>query len=189
MADAGWTAEPGRLWARCWDRLAEGAADGHAPARVVALASTGRDGGPRARMVVLRRADRARAVLDVHCDTASAKVAELQADARAAILLWLAADSLQIRLHVRVTVLTGAAVDAIWAAVPATARVNYGGIPLPGDPLDGPASDPAGAPDPARFAVLRCQVTAADLLHLGRDRHRRAAFARNDRFAGQWIAP
>ena len=62
-----------------WQAIAEGQSDPAAPARLAVLATP----GPAARLVVLRRADRARACLEVHTDAASAKAAELSADPRA----------------------------------------------------------------------------------------------------------
>ncbi|MEM9098276.1 MAG: pyridoxamine 5'-phosphate oxidase, partial [Pseudomonadota bacterium] len=60
--------------------------------------------------------------------------------------------------------------------------------PEPGQPIDQPEEFSAN-PDPNRFAILTCQIAEIETLHLGQDRHRRAAFSATDGWAGQWLAP
>jgi hypothetical protein len=166
-----------------WHRLSRGVADRRAPARHPVLATVGQ--GAEARVVVLRGADRATGILRLHTDLASAKVSELRAEPRATLLIWEEAARLQIRLRVRVEVLTGPDVAADWARVPHPARGVYGASPAPGAPLANP-HDASPGPDPARFAVLACHVHQIETLHLGKDLHRRARFADGQ---GVWLAP
>ena len=169
-----------------WARIEAGVADASAPARTPALATLG-EGGPEIRTLVLRAADRGAGTLDLHADAASAKVAQLRADPRAALHVWDAGASLQLRLRARVEVLTGEGADAAWARVPEAARANYGGAPAPGQPLARPeALEPRA--ERARFAVLRCRAKEVEALLLA-DPHRRAVYARADGFAGGWVAP
>ena len=175
------------LWTGLWDCLADGVARRDAPARHVTFATVGLDGGPGARTVVLRGADRGDSVVEVHTDLFSAKVAELRRDARAAILIWDGDRQLQMRLSVTVTILSGDAVAAIWARVPDPSRQAYGVTPPPGTPIpDALAYDKRA--DGATFAVLRCAIDRVDLVHLGAA-HRRARFDRADGWAGQWCVP
>ena len=175
------------IHARLWANLLAGVRDRNAPARHVVLATLGPDGWPEARTVVLRGADRAAALLEVHTDLHSGKVASLAALPRAALHVWDAAEQLQIRVQARVTVHSGAEVAAAWAKVPDPSRQSYGVTPPPGQPI-AEALAYEKVPDPATFAILRCQAEAIDAVHLG-ERHRRARFERGDGWAGQWLSP
>ena len=175
------------LWTGLWDCLAEGVARRDAPARHVVLATVGLDRGPEARTVVLRGVDAGAGVIEIHTDLHSAKVAELRGDGRAAVVVWDAGRSLQVRLSVAVTVLEGDAVVGVWARVPDPSRQSYGVVPAPRTPIAG-ALDYEKRADGATFSVLRCVVVQADLVHLG-EVHRRALFQRPDGWVGQWVVP
>lgn len=183
-----WFATREGLLERAWRELARGAEDGDAAARLPVLATVGADGGARARTLALRRADRAAGGVDLYTDAATSKIAELRANPLAALHLWLPDIVLQIRLQGRVTILTGDAVGADWAEVPAFSRGNYGVVPAPGTPI-AEAGGFDRQPDRARFAVLRMAIDSIDLVHLGEPHHRRTRYARADGFAGQWLAP
>lgn len=171
-----------RLRARTWEMLAE--AD-H-PFRTACLATAGLGGGAEARMVVLRGADAAAARLEIHTDRASRKAAEIEADPRATLLFWAPGDALQVRARCRIAPVTGPAAAATWKVVPDPARRNYGGQPPPSTQM-ARAEDYAETVEPDRFALLSAEVSALDVLHLGRT-HRRALFdaARPE---GTWLAP
>lgn len=168
-----------------WQRLSRGVADRRAAARHPVLATVGPEGGAEARMLVLRGASRSRARLELHTDRASGKVAALEAEPRAALLVWDGSARLQIRLRVHVTVRPGAPGE--WARLPEGARQAYGGTP-PGTPLDAP-EEAEMVPDPARFAVLTAQVLEIEALRLDPPHHRRARFRADEGWTGQWIAP
>ncbi len=180
------TTLPG-LHAKMWDCLSEGIAARNAPARQVTLSTVGPDGWPESRMVVLRAADPVAAALDIHTDLHSAKITSLRHSPRAAVHIWDEARKLQLRLTCTVTILSGPQVDSIWASVPDPSRQSYGITPAPGTPI-ATALGYTKHPDPATFAVLRCRIETADLVHLGDD-HRRALFRRDDGWQGQWVAP
>lgn len=167
-----------------WSRLEAGVSDASAPARNLSLATIGPE-GPEIRTLVLRAADRRARTLDLHADAASAKVAQLRADPRAALHLWDAPASLQVRLRGRAAVLDGAEADTLWAHVPEGARWNYGGAPEPGASIPEPAAYAPGASQ-ERFAVLRVSVDALEALVLG-EPHLRAVFRADD--AGAWTVP
>lgn len=175
---------PEALRRAAWDLMARGVADKHSPARHPTLATIGPD-GPRQRTVVLRgwQGDTA----EMHTDAASAKTAELRADPRAALHVWHSRHALQVRLSGRVEIVQSD--PDRWARVPGTARAVYGGHPEPGVPLATPdAFTPA--PSLERFAALRLRVCRVDVVHLGRDLHRRVIFARTETgWQGGWVAP
>ena len=182
-----WATELDSLWAEVWTRLSRGVRDRRAPARHPTFATVSPDGWPEARTVVLRGADPVNAMLEVHTDLRSAKVAALRVNPRAALHVWDAAAQLQTRVEAQVTLLTGADVAEIWARVPDPSRQSYGTTPAPGQPIAA-SLDYDKTPDQATFAVLRCQVEAVDAVHLG-PRHRRARFERQNSFSGQWLSP
>lgn len=170
-----------------WQQLERGATDRAAPARHPVLATAGR-AGAEARMVVLRTARREAGLVELYADRRSAKVGELAAEPRASLLVWDPAERLQIRLRARFEVLAGAAVAALWDALPGAARALYGGRPAPGMPIQDPGDHVA---DPAAhaFCVLRgalCEIETLQLATLG---HRRALFRAADGWTGRWCAP
>ena len=182
--------DPGDLsafLAEAWQHLRRGAADAKSPARYPVFATVSPTGVPEARTVALRRADAGAALLEVHTDIETPKVAALRANPVAALHVWLPRARLQIRVTARVEILTGADVEQAWAQVPPASRVSYGTEPLPGQPI---ASVHAyeKPPNKDRFAVLRCHASEIDLVHLDTV-HRRAGYARSDDWHGRWLAP
>ena len=182
-----WASRLETLYAQVWTCLIRGVHDRRAPARHPVLATVSEQGMPRARTVVLRRADRAAGSLDIHTDIHSAKVAELRKMPFAALHVWDGAAHLQLRLEAEVAILAGPEVIDIWARVPEPSRLSYGSEPAPGQPIAS-ALAYVKSPDPASFAVLRLSVDAVDVVHLG-ESHRRARFERQDEWHGQWLAP
>ena len=175
------------LRSRAWEGLSAGAGDAGHPLHTCALATTGPGGAAEARMVVLRRAVRDKALLEIHTDRASRKVADLSARPLATLLFWWPDMALQIRARVRVRIVTGAEIDPVWKALSASARRNYGGRPPPSTPMAG-SGDYSETAERDRFALLRGHVETLDLLHLG-SAHRRAVYDRRDGFTGGWLAP
>ncbi|MFW5655279.1 MAG: pyridoxamine 5'-phosphate oxidase family protein, partial [Roseicyclus sp.] len=136
--------------------------------------------GPEARTLVLRAVDRAAARLTFHTDMASPKVAQIRADPRVALHVWIPKDRLQIRIRARATVQPGD--PAIFAGLPAEARRNYGGA-VPG----GVPDERQGGGDVVRFACILLEATRIDALLLD-DPHRRAIFEAPD-WHGRRVAP
>ena len=170
------------LWADAWSLLETD------HGRLISLASSGLDGAPECRSVMLRQGERAKKRLIIHTDISSTKIAEFRADPRASLLLWDDPMQIQIRARGTVSIRSGPEVAAVWNAVPDGSRASYGVTPAPGTPI--PASDAYHrAPDPAKFAVLTLEMTALDVVHLAEDFHRRALYERNRDWAGHWLAP
>lgn len=162
-----------------WDRLAQRGS--------MALASQGPAGWPEVRTVMLRDLCRETGQLAVHTDSRSSKITGLRKTPQATLMLWDEALQLQIRAKVVVAIQTGPEVNAIWNRVPDTSRQAYGTDPAPGTPIDDALSYTKPG-DRSAFAVLNCRVVALDVLRLGEE-HRRAAYSRDDDWAGQWLAP
>lgn len=177
--------------AGAWALLARAAAEPRHPARVVQLATRGADGAPRLRSVILRGADAAARNVRFHTDRRSAKVAEIAADPRVALLAWDPRSRVQLRLAGRAEVITdGPEWEAAWESVPATARRDYAAPLPPGIPLAAPAPT-KGALDPAaQFALVILAVEALDWLSLERHGHRRARFILSGEPAhATWLVP
>lgn len=175
------------LWTTAWQRLRRGAADRKSPLRFLSFATVSPDGLPEVRTVALRRADGEAAVIEVHTDTETPKIAALRRIPRAEILGWDPRARMQFRLAADVRIETGARVADAWASVPPAARVSYGTDPVPGTPIDHVYAYEK-PPVMDRFAVLHCTVDHLDVVHLD-TQHRRARFERADGWAGTWLAP
>lgn len=170
------------LWAKAWALFK----DDSVP-RFIALATVGAD-GPANRLVVLRDADAGEARLVIYTDAASVKVGELARDPRAALAYWRQADSLQVRLEGEMEITTGDSLRAEWEALSEAQRGNYGVMPPPGSRIASP-HDYTRAPDFDKFARLDFSAETVDIVHLGRDFHRRVLYSRGTGWAGQWRAP
>lgn len=173
-----------------WRELIAAAANRRDPAHFPVLATAGRAGGARARMIGLRNVDPGRRQLTAYSDLAAAKIAELGVDPDATLLFWDAERQQQLRMHVSVISMDSENTQEVWNNLPEPARAHYGRMPAPGTVISTPeAWEPA--PDPASFAMLVCQVREIDVLRLDPDirRHRRARFAASDGWRGAWLVP
>ena len=177
-----WFCDHDTLWGFAWTQINE-----RQDTRLWAMATVTENGVPSVRTVVARAADLERHAVQFHTDLGSAKVQDLGHNASVSLMCWLPTFNLQIRLQAHVSVLTGAAVSGVWADVPDPSRKSYGTRPVPGTRVAS-ALDYEKPADPNGFAVLDCTVNMVDLLHLGTD-HRRAVYARNSDWIGQWVAP
>ena len=164
---------------RVWSRLSRGVADRKHPARHPTLATIGQD-GPELRTLVLRGVDREASMLELHTDMASPKVAQIVAEPRVALHVWIPRDRLQIRLKGQAIVERGD--PALFARLPAAARANYGGA-VPGSPPGQQTKEG----DPARFGAIRLTVHEIDALVLA-EPHIRAIYTAPD-WAGRWVTP
>jgi len=162
-----------------WSRLSHGVGDRTHPARHPTLATIGPK-GPELRTLILRHVDRDAGVLELNTDMASPKVAQIGADPRVALHVWVPSDQLQIRMGAMAVVTQGD--PELFARLPPQVRANYGGA--------APGAEPGPAPadgDPARFAAIRLTLHRIDALVLHEPR-RRAVFTAPD-WRGRRVAP
>lgn len=178
MTEAGLT----DLWTQAWQHLGRGVADRKHPARHPTLTTMGPDGVEQ-RTIVLRKLRVAHAQLEFHTDALSPKCAQIAADPRVAVHVWLPGPKLQLRMRGEARLEPGD--PAVFASLPPQAAVNYGG-PVPGTPLTGPKQAQEG--EVARFTRILCDLTVMDILHLG-DPQTRAEYRAEDGWRGRWIAP
>jgi pyridoxamine 5'-phosphate oxidase len=179
--------------------LSRAVADRRSPMHVLALGTTGLDGRPRLRSVVLRAFDPAQRTLRFHTDLRSAKVAELRRDPRLALLAYDPGHRVQIRIESAAMLHHADAVAAAaWAASQPMSRQCYGTQPGPGTPIaDGdafqlPLSEPEFEAGQAQFVAVVCPITTLDWLHLAHSGHRRAHFDWSRGAggpAGRWLVP
>lgn len=173
-------------------RLAHGATDRNSAFHVISLGTLGLDGRPRLRSVVLRDCRLDEAALRFHTDARSSKVAELNAEPRAAILAYDAVGKLQIRLEGQVLLHREDDVcRSIWQAMSAAARRTYRGVAVPGEPASGDALDEmTDEAEAARhFTVCLFRIERADVLHLRAAGHRRASgtFDAHGMLTAAWV--
>ncbi len=182
---------------RAFALLAAGAASRHEPFHTPTLASTGLDGRPRLRTVVLRHVDMVLRTLRFHTDRRSDKAAELAADPRFALHGYDAPAKVQIRVEGRVTLhATDALADAAWNASRAMSRVCYGSQPGPGVEIAQagafalPHDDEAIEAGRRHFVAVVCAVERLEWLDLALAGHRRALFDwRAGAVQARWLVP
>ena len=134
--------------------------------RLAALATVADDGGADARTVVLRDVDAAARRLVFFTEAGSTKVRQLAQQPRGTLLFWSASLSWQLRVTVRLSVLTdGAAIAARWSKIAGTAAER----------------DYLAADGSVQFAVVTAQALCLDWLALSADgMHRSARFDSGD---------
>lgn len=174
-----------RLLDTVWAQIEQGVTDRNHPCRYPTLATMGTE-GPEARTLVLRQADRANGRIDLFTDGAAPKAAQIIADARVALHVWLPKPRLQIRMRAQATLAPGD--PDLFAQLPKEAQENYFGA-VPGSELGDHGAPVADSP---RFMMISCQVNGFDILDLNTP-HRRARYVRTSatdpEWRGQWIAP
>lgn len=159
------------------------------PFTLASLATVTPDGAPRARSVILRAWDPDRDVLGLATDDRSAKVREIRADPRVALVVWDDDAQVQVRLEGRASVLHDPAERRRrWDALGPGTRHGYATVAVPGTVVDGdgvPAQDDDDEAWFARFAWVEVAVDRVDRLDLSTDPHDRVLAERD---AGGWRA-
>ncbi len=174
-----------------WNMLRQGVASSSSPARYAALATVDPSGTPQVRTVALRRTDEEARILEMHTDLRTAKVAELENRPRASVMVWHLEPRLQFRGSGRVDILSGPKVTQRWQSVPDAARAAYGHVPAPGAPLHS-GGDFRIVPEANNFAALVLHLDQIDLVSLDApddSGHRRAVYAAEQGWRGQWVSP
>lgn len=149
--------------------------------RTPTFATTGPDGHPEARVVVLRQASLRERQLEVHTDEASMKVASLRSNSSIAFCFWDHKRRLQLRLSGTAVLQSGGDAATTWNDLGQSAQRIYRVSPPPGTQIEQPANfhfDGAG-----RFVRILCVINRLDVLELGRPSHRRMRGEFKD---GQW---
>ena len=182
--------------AQAWALLARGVADRRSPFHAPTLATVGLDGRPRARVVILRACDAARAMLRFNTDRRTAKFAELAANPLVALTGYDAGAKIQIRIEGRASLhVDDIVADAAWAAARPFSRICYGTAPAPGTLLETagdfalPSGDDEIAAGRENFSAVVIEVEALEWLFLAHAGHRRARFEGMSAEGGVWLTP
>jgi pyridoxamine 5'-phosphate oxidase len=176
-----------------WAALMTAARPSRTPFTVLQLATSGIDGAPKVRTVILRGAEAERGAVSFFTDIRSTKIEEIHHQPRVSLLGYDADAGLQIRLEGKATIDTdGPEKAAAWASCRSHTRGLFQ-HPLPsGTPIAVPAeAPPADDVDGERhFAVIVVSIIRIDWLDSSRPLHLRAVFQRDGcNWRGGWVAP
>lgn len=173
--------------------LKEGAERPNAPFHTPTLATTGPDGGPRLRTVVLRAWDRTNRRLEIHTDTRSGKHSELLQAPVAALHGWDPAARIQLRIRGTVRLHVADAVcRTAWDRLRPASRATYAVMPGPGTLINHPQNtaqtdESAGFPV---FCVIHLTCHELEWLHLEQGSYARARFCwDNGTLTPMWLVP
>lgn len=185
---------------QAWALLVRGSVDRRSPFHTPVVATTGADGAPAARTVVLRSADPEHWTLAFHTDARSRKFAELEREARVSLVGYDPGSKVQLRCQGTATRHSGEANAAVaWGRSRDQSKACYRQAAAPGTPLGdpraiGPPLDDEAA-DPAagfqNFVQVVVAVREIEWLYLAHAGHRRARFTRlpDGSVDRCWLAP
>ncbi|WP_321878350.1 pyridoxamine 5'-phosphate oxidase family protein [Paraburkholderia bannensis] len=187
------------VFSELWTCLANGTLAGHQPFKVMQAATTGLDGAPSVRSVVLRRVSEAENLITFHTDLRSEKIAELRRQSRIALAGVDATRNLQIRVSGDTNIVDDGPVRReAWDTSRLQSLIVYRTLLAPGTPIDEPrdAFDDPQKPHDAEagfenFCVVEVRPDALEWLDLSAvEGHERARFVREgERWISRWIAP
>lgn len=193
--------QPNLYLPRVWEALRAGVEPGKSPFSMLYLATTGRDGAPKLRTIVIRRFDESRGTIGFNTDIRSPKAAEIYQSNRVSILGYDMDGGVQVRMEGDAVLHRfGPENVEAWVASADRSRICYRHAFAPGTELEDPAlGDPTDAMiAPAdrelgleNFAAVSIHLTKLELLDLKAKGHRRVLFNRDEAggWQGTWIAP
>jgi pyridoxamine 5'-phosphate oxidase len=175
--------------------LARGVADRRHGFHQPTLATIGRNGMPKSRIVILRGVDRAARSVRFHTDSRSEKIAELTADPKASLNFYDSGLRQQVRAEGRAILHHGDnAARRFWDASQRMSRICYGTAPAPGSVIDAPdaftlpEAEPEIAGGFAHFVAVEIALSRLEWLFLRHQGHRRAELDLGSGGA-RWFAP
>ncbi len=180
--------------AEAWRMLSRGVADRRSPFHTPAVATTGLDGAPRVRTVVLRGVDVASRTIRFHSDARSGKFAEISKEPRVAVIGYDAGHKIQLRLTGRAQLHHGAkdtVATQAWAATGDRSRSGYRQSVGPGAAMaTGQLLGPPLVDGFENFVAVRVAIDAIEWLYLAHAGHRRAHFTwTGETLNARWLAP
>ncbi len=179
-----------------WGELVRGATSRRAGCHTVTLATTGLDGVPELRTVVLRHASPSERTLRIHTDIRARKVAEVMARPAVAVLAYCATRKLQIRVNGTATVHHNDDIArSAWEKTQAMSRRCYRILLGPGTVLADPSDEPEVPDEPLHpdhgfeaFAVVKIHVSRLEWVALAFEANRRARYTWDqDRMTATWL--
>ncbi len=179
-----------------WAQLVRGAADRRHPCHTITAATTGLDGAPQLRTVVLRAAEPEARRIRFHTDARSHKVAELDADPRIALHAYNPFVKIQLRLWGTATVhRDDELAAAAWARTRPFSRACYRLAQGPGTPVPDPSTglaETGEGPEAGReaFVAVTVAVSRLEFLFLASAGHRRALYRwSSPALEARWLVP
>ena len=192
------------LYEDVWFRLSNAASRARDEWHLPVLATTGSNGYPEARVVVLRSVDRSSRLINCHTDARSPKVKEICESPLASWVFYERESRVQLRLGGATTVhTTDEVADASWAATELSSRRCYlaphgpsehlseWNPNLPPDLLKSAPVEEESLPGRPNFTVLRTKIEWMERLELHHAGHIRSRWTWSDdgEVAGRWLAP
>jgi pyridoxine/pyridoxamine 5'-phosphate oxidase len=178
---------------RVWAALTAGARAGRTPFTVLQLATSGLDGAPKVRSVILRSADAERGAVSFFADLRSAKIEEIRHERRVSLIGYDETAAFQIRAEGEATIDSESPEKtAAWAACRSHTRALFQHPQPSGTVIAAPAeAAPADDMDgETHFAVVVVSLIHIDWLDISGPLHRRAVFQRDGGdWRGGWVAP
>jgi hypothetical protein len=181
-----------------WGMLEVACTNRAKPMHLVQVATTGLEGRPKVRTVVLRKADRRPRIIRFHTDARSTKVAEIVRNPFVEIHAYDPESKIQIRMSGAATVLSAPdnLVIAAWSESRSVSRNCYRMEPGPGEAIttgSGYTLPPAmDEPDIGltRFRTVIITVDTIEVVTLAHNANRRARFEfRKSGTKAFWLAP
>ena len=178
-------------WHAVVQEIKRGCVDKKHPFRFITLATIA-EGKPTARYVVLRKVDEALNCY-IYTDSRTAKIAELQQNDAASLLLYHPRKRVQVRLDGQIALHHQDTISQMhWQHVQGEAQKAYNSVLAPGTTIDN-RQDAYEWPenmDDRYFTVLAFKPQAVEALQLNGLEHLRASFEKtHDGWQKSWLAP
>lgn len=179
-----------------WDELNK-AATSRSPFNFLQLATSGLDGAPQLRTIVLRRCNAEKGTLSFVTDIRSPKVTEIRHEPRVALVGFDPQRSLQLRLSGKALLVEDAQErHDIWESLRDRTLLLFAAPFAPGTPIDATATaiEAARQREPVdafrQFTLVTVTLSRLEWLDLSRETHMRFAFDRIDNsWRGTRLAP
>ena len=168
-------------------------AEFHSRHMVATLATVDADGGPRARMVIIRRLDERDDSIWITTNARSGKISQLERCARAELVCWAPNERQQFRVrgHVKI-VREGALREEMWVGLSDPARGTFfrptpGEVRRAGETFVKEVTSEVKAPE--TFVLLGLRATEVEALELNETPHRRRRWKESEGWRMEAINP
>jgi general stress protein 26 len=189
----------GPLADEAWRRLISSANDRTHPMHLMAMATSGLDGRPAARVMTVRGASRELNRLWFHTDRRSPKAADLRANPHLCLVAFDPRDGVELRLSGRAELLeSGAEADRHWLQATMIIRHLYASPTAPGEPLPPPdpelsrphesMSEALTRRARANFAVIEVTIDTIDWFQILETRSARAILRAGSNWRTEYVS-
>jgi len=188
--------QPGQAFSTVINELKKGSSDSRHPYRYVSLASFDPVKEESNIRMLINRETKKDGTLTLYTDSRTAKVKELKALNKSALLFWHDHHKVQVTLKAEVVIHHNDEVaEEYWKSdVHGAAQKAYTPLVSPGTSIDSPdeAHSWPGEFSSEHFCVLKCLPYEIEILQLAGKEHLRLKFYRgghDEEWEGGWIAP